>query len=196
MTRFSVIPAAYVVVHRGSGARREVLLQLRRGTGYMDEHWAVAAAGHVELGESVLAAAAREAREELGIRIDERDLVGLTGMHRTGVGGLIDERVDWFFACERWAGEPVIQEQHKAAELRWFDLDALPTPVVPHEHAVLKAWHTGTLPPPHNPAEFVGDRPGRRGSPTISRTSDELGGGVWAGCGRGGGGWGCEPLSR
>lgn len=28
----------------------QVLLQLRRGTGYMDEHWACAAAGHVESG--------------------------------------------------------------------------------------------------------------------------------------------------
>ena len=31
-----------------------MLLQLRRGTGYMDGHWAAAAAGHVEAGESVL----------------------------------------------------------------------------------------------------------------------------------------------
>ena len=48
--RFVVIPAAYVFLLRSAeetGAR-EVLLQLREGTGYMDGHWAAAVAGHVE----------------------------------------------------------------------------------------------------------------------------------------------------
>ena len=46
MDRFQVVPAAYVVLRRDD----EVLLQLRRGTGYMDGYWACAAAGHVERG--------------------------------------------------------------------------------------------------------------------------------------------------
>ena len=62
--RFRVVPAAYVLLRRGD----EVLLQLRRNTGYMDDHWAAAAAGHVEADESVFEAAVREAREELGDR--------------------------------------------------------------------------------------------------------------------------------
>ncbi len=56
-SRFTVVPAAYVVFLRDD-ARAQVLLQLRRGTGYMDEHWACAAAGHVEVGETVHEAAA------------------------------------------------------------------------------------------------------------------------------------------
>ena len=65
---FAVVPAAYVLFLRDtpSGAA-EVLLQLREGTGYMDGYWATAAAGHVERGESVFAAAAREVTEELGV---------------------------------------------------------------------------------------------------------------------------------
>jgi len=141
--RFQVIPAAYVVLRRGD----EVLLQLRRGTGYMDGHWACAAAGHVEAGESVHAAAVREANEELGIGIDLANLVGLTGMHRTnGTGEAIDERVDWFFECRRWSGTPSLQEADKAADLRWFPLGALPDPVVPHERMVLSALAAGAVP--------------------------------------------------
>ena len=65
--RFRVVPAAYVLLLRPAGSGPdEVLLQLRQHTGFMDGHWACAAAGHVEAGESVLAAAVREAAEELG----------------------------------------------------------------------------------------------------------------------------------
>lgn len=143
--RFAVIPAVYVVLRRGD----EVLLQLRRGTGYFDEHWACGAAGHVEQGESLLAAAARETREELGVEVDPGALTTLTVMHRTGGGPehrAIEERLDVFFSATAWLGEPHPME-HKAAELGWFPLDALPEPVVPHELAVLDALRRSTLAP-------------------------------------------------
>jgi hypothetical protein len=38
-------------------------------------------------------------------------------------------------------------EPTKSADLRWFPLDALPDPVVPHERAVLEGVRAGTLPP-------------------------------------------------
>lgn len=146
--RFQVVPAAYVLLRRSGDGGEQVLLQLRRGTGYMDGHWAAAAAGHVEAGESVLEAAAREAAEELGISIDPADLVPLCAMHRTvAPHGPIDERVDFFFECRRWAGEPAILESDKSAELRWFALSALPEPVVPHELQVIEAVRDGTLQP-------------------------------------------------
>ena len=46
--RFRVVPAAYVFLLRPGPDGDEVLLQRRRNTGYMDDHWAAAAAGHVE----------------------------------------------------------------------------------------------------------------------------------------------------
>lgn len=142
--RFRVVPAAYVLLLRDA----EVLLQLREGTGYRDGHWAAAAAGHVEADEPVTAAACREAREELGVTVDPGDLVPLTTMHRThGNHDPIDERVDFFFTCRRWTGEPRRMEQAKAAEVRWFALDALPEPVVPHERAVLTALRAGPVAP-------------------------------------------------
>ena len=114
----------------------------------MDGHWAAAAAGHVEAGESVFEAAAREAVEELGITIDPADLVALCAMHRTvAPHGPIDERVDFFFECRRWDGTPRTQEADKSADLRWFPLDALPEPVVPHEHQVMTAVRDGSVRP-------------------------------------------------
>ena len=146
--RFVVVPAAYVFLLRPSGSRpdeREVLLQLRQGTGFMDGHWAAAVAGHVEKGESVFAAAAREAVEEMGLH--DVTLTPLCAMHRTGTGLPIDERVDYFFAATSWSGDPAIVEPDKCADLRWFGLHELPSPVVPHELRVLEALRTGDVPP-------------------------------------------------
>jgi 8-oxo-dGTP diphosphatase len=145
--RFRVVPAAYVLLLRGTGRGAEVLLQLRQGTGYRDGHWAAAAAGHVEADESVLAAACREAAEEVGVKIEPADLEPLTTMHRTHANhDPIDERVDFFFGCHRWAGEPRLLEAAKAADIGWFPLAALPEPVVPHERYVLDGLRDGTLP--------------------------------------------------
>jgi 8-oxo-dGTP pyrophosphatase MutT (NUDIX family) len=137
-----------VFLRRETDGTGQVLLQLREGTGYMDGHWAAAAAGHVEAGESVLDAAVREAAEELGITLDPADLVPLCAMHRTAAPhGPVDERVDFFFECQRWNGEPRLQETDKSADLRWFDLAGLPDPVVPHEHQVLRGIRDGDLAP-------------------------------------------------
>lgn len=140
--RFVVVPAAYVFLLRGTGEATQVLLQLRQNTGFMDEHWAAAAAGHVERGETAYDAARREALEEIGVT--EVALEFVTAMQRTRGGEPIDERIDFFFTSRSWSGEPRILEPTKAAELRWCRLDDLPEPVVPHERAVLDAVRSGT----------------------------------------------------
>jgi 8-oxo-dGTP pyrophosphatase MutT (NUDIX family) len=141
--RFRVVPAAYVFLLRAGTTRAsdEVLLQLRRNTGYMDDHWAAAAAGHVERGETAYVAARREAHEEIGVELG--DLTFVTTMQRTRHAEPIDERVDFFFTCRSWTGEPRIVEPAKSAGLDWFPLDSLPAPVVPHELFVLQRLGTG-----------------------------------------------------
>lgn len=145
--RFQVVPAAYLVLRRHGSRGEEVLLQRREGTTYMDGWWACAAAGHVEPGESVVAAGVREAREELGLDLRESDLEPLATLHRTcATHDPLEERFDIFFGVRRWEGEPRIGEPDKAAELGWFPLDDLPDRVVPHERTVLEALRAGEVP--------------------------------------------------
>jgi 8-oxo-dGTP pyrophosphatase MutT (NUDIX family) len=133
--RFVVVPAAYVLCLRESSGEPEVLLQLRQNTGYMDDHWAAGAAGHVERGETAYDAARREASEELGLEDIALDFQFT--MQRTQHAEAIDERVDFFFTSRSWSGEPRIIEPEKCADLRWWPLSALPDPVVPHERLAL-----------------------------------------------------------
>ncbi|WP_103063448.1 NUDIX domain-containing protein [Actinomyces qiguomingii] len=167
---FALVPAAYVLLlrpreraaastlgggrptragreHRPHGgsclgrpANTEVLLQLRRNTGFMDGHWAAAIAGHVEPGESVTATAVREGAEEMGVVIDPGELMPLTAMHRSNAvdGPALEQRVDFFFTLTRWRGTPEIREPAKCGGLEWFALDALPEPIPPHELAALR----------------------------------------------------------
>ena len=135
MTRYSLIPASYVYLLRDGS----VLLQLRQNTGYMDGYWAAGAAGHIEPGETAVVAAARELREELGLNVEADDLVPSSVMHRTdGSDNPREQRVEWFFSCASWTGEPTILEPRKCAELRWFPLDDLPARIPDYERVALE----------------------------------------------------------
>lgn len=138
---FAVVPASYVYLLREGSGGTEVLLQLRQNTGYMDDHWAAGAAGHVERGETAYDAAHREAAEELAVT--DLDLRFELTMQRTAHADPIDERVDFFFTATTWTGVARIVEPRKCADLRWFPLDALPDPVVPHEAHALASLGQG-----------------------------------------------------
>lgn len=147
MTRGLLVPASYVALLRGDADDREVLLQLRQGTGFRDGHWATMA-GHVEEGETARAAAAREALEECGVRIAEVDLQPLTTVHRITPGaGQAEQRVDFFWTAQEWTGIPRIAEPERTADLQWFPLTALPDPIVPHEREVLTRLASGGVVP-------------------------------------------------
>lgn len=159
-SRVRLVAAAYLLLLRpitvGPQGDVEVLLHLRRGTGYRDGHWALVA-GHVEAEESVVEAAAREAREEVGVDVGLADLQPLTAMHRTlPGGGPIEQRLDVFFATYRWSGQPRVQEPAKNAGLRWWPLSTvvagLPEPCVPHELEVLRLVAAGGTEPAAVPA--------------------------------------------
>ena len=154
--RFRVVPAAYVFLRRAgigtvggvadAGDQGDVLLLLRQGTGYLDGHWA-GVAGHVEADESCIDAAVREAQEEIGVEIRADDLDPVCAMHRTHADHQsIDERADFFFQTWTWTGEPRLREPAKAAALRWWPLQHLPNPTVPHEALVLGHLLSGRVP--------------------------------------------------
>jgi 8-oxo-dGTP diphosphatase len=126
-------------VHLFFFRRGQILLLRRYQTGYRDGEYSVPA-GHLDGNETVRAAAQREAAEEVGVRIETGDIGFSSVMHRNEG----DERVDFFVEVRAWDGEPFNNEPHKCDELRWVDLHALPSNMIPyvrraienHEHGV------------------------------------------------------------
>lgn len=100
--------------------------------------------GGVEERESPLKATVREAREELGIEINEQDLQPVHIMSR-GPHDDTGPRVDYFFEVTVWEGEPENLEPHKCDELRWYDLNDLPESVPLYVRVALKNAQKTTI---------------------------------------------------
>ena len=127
-----------VTVHLFFFRGDQVLLLRRFNTGYADGQYSVPA-GHLDGGETVIAAAAREAREEVGVRIEARDIRFSSVMHRRDG----DERVDFFVNISGWSGEPVNAEPDKCDELLWVKLESPPPNTIPYIRQALRNHLTG-----------------------------------------------------
>lgn len=128
-----------VTVHLFFFRDNQILLLRRFNTGYADGQYSVPA-GHLDGGETVLAAAAREAQEEVGILLEADDIQYSSVMHRRDG----DERVDFFVNIIKWEGEPANAEPDKCDELCWVDVNALPHNTIPYVRRALQNHQTGT----------------------------------------------------
>ena len=129
-----------VTVHLLFFREGQVLLLRRFNTGYADGQYSVPA-GHLDGDETVVAAARREAWEEIGLQIQSEDILFSSVMHR--MDG--DERVDFFVEVRMWEGEPANTEPDKCDDLRWADLDRLPENVVPYVKKAIQNHHGGLM---------------------------------------------------
>jgi 8-oxo-dGTP diphosphatase len=136
MERFKLVPESHLLLVQDG----HILLLRRCNTDYEDGKYSVVA-GHMDGAETAREAICREAREEAGIELAPDDLAFAQVVHRADRG----ERVSFFFAAERWRGEVRNLEPHKASELRWFPLDALPEPMVPYVRRAIERWRRGEL---------------------------------------------------
>jgi hypothetical protein len=50
------------------------------------------------------------------------------------------EYIDFFFKVEYWEGEPKNNEPDKADHIKWFDLNSLPTNIIPHIKASIMCY--------------------------------------------------------
>jgi len=125
---------AWLIVQDDAG---RVLLGRRSGSSYADGLWGLPG-GHVEAGETLAQAAAREALEEVGLRVNPSVLtcLGACRYDLDGTGGL-----DVFFLTRDWAGEPTPLE--KTSEVGWFDPAELPGDALPWLPGVLDAHLRG-----------------------------------------------------
>lgn len=131
-TKFPV--TVHLLFFRGN----EILLLRRFNTGYEDGNYSVPA-GHLDGEETVMAAAAREAREETSLQLDENNIHFSSVMHRTEG----DERIDFFVHVRQWQGEPFNAEPEKCDELCWTGIDHLPVNTIPYVRRAIQNHQNG-----------------------------------------------------
>jgi 8-oxo-dGTP diphosphatase len=134
-----------VTVHLLFFRENQILLLRRFNTGFEDGNYSVPA-GHLDGGETVRMAAAREAREEIGVHIEVEDIAFATVMHRKSNDTLsgTSERVDFFVHVKAWDGEPYNAEPNKCDELRWCNLEALPENAIPYVRRAIRNFLDGS----------------------------------------------------
>src|ERR1044072_263872 len=128
-----------VSVHLFFRRDNSILMIRRRATGFCDGMYSVPA-GHVSQSESILEAAVREAREEVGLQVSRGALRVVGIMHRRSDQG----RIDFFLEVDDWSGEPTNNEPHKCSEVDWFPSSRLPDETIPY---VNKALRNSARPP-------------------------------------------------
>lgn len=131
MERFKTISSSYLLLIKNN----KILLSRRFKTGYEDGNYSLPA-GHVEKGETLREAAAREIMEEIGLAIKPEDLKLVHVMHRKES----DIRVDFFFTAKKWSGDPKNMEPNKCDDLRWYPLNELPETTIPYIRKAIESY--------------------------------------------------------
>ncbi len=128
--RYHLSIAVFIILQKGDD-----ICMLRRGTtGWMDGFLSLPAGG-LEVGETLARAAAREAKEEIGVTIAPSDLQLAHSMH------VWTENRSWmghFFTCTQWQGSPYLAEPDKHSALRWENIEKLPSDTIPYVKQAIK----------------------------------------------------------
>jgi 8-oxo-dGTP diphosphatase len=115
----------------------------RANTGWADGYYTVPA-GHLDEGEPLTAAAAREVKEEAGVDIDPKSLKLVHVMHRSDKED-DQERLNFYFLAQKWTGEPYVAEPAKADKLGWFALSELPEQTLENLRKTLRIYESQLL---------------------------------------------------
>ena len=130
--KFKLKFAVYLIPRRDN----QVLLSLRKNTGWMDGNYSLIA-GHVEELETAQEAIIRETKEEGGVALNEDDLQFIHVLHRVK-DDPDNEYIDLFFECYNWNGEFVNNEPEKCGGLEWYDIANLPDNILPYVRDVIE----------------------------------------------------------
>ena len=135
--RFKSLSAVILLLVREKNNQEEILFQKRKNTGYCDGFYDLSASGHVDANESMKDAMCREAKEELGIDIKQEDLEFVCMIHKNSNGCIY---YNGYFKANKWNGEPIINEPKKNDELRWFNIESLPSNIVDDRGIAIKNY--------------------------------------------------------
>jgi 8-oxo-dGTP pyrophosphatase MutT (NUDIX family) len=118
---------------------RVLLVRRSAAAAFAPNLWHASAAGKVEPGEDVVAAATRECSEELGVRVEPGDLEFSHVMHSQEGSGW----VHFFFVCGSWDGPITNAEPHKHTDMEWFPAHRPPEDTVEYCARALAHGLTG-----------------------------------------------------
>lgn len=135
--RFTSVIDVHVILRRAG----QILLLRRAGDVYANGQLCLPS-GHLERGESIRQAAARETFEETGITLDPAMLRHVLSIHQRNPG-TSDTRIGFAFTPRVWDGEPVNAEPHKHSGLAWADPASLPPDTAEYTAAVITAVERG-----------------------------------------------------
>ncbi len=133
--RFKLIPSVYAIFIRD----QKILLLRRYQTGFEDGNYGLPA-GHADGEETMREALVREVSEEVGARVNVKDLNLTLTMHRW-CGD--HERIDLFFMVKKWRGEIKNMELDKCDDLSWFQLNQLPKNTIPYIWTAIDCYLKG-----------------------------------------------------
>lgn len=131
------IPAVFLILKKDS----KVFMMQRANTGYEDGHYDFIS-GHVEDDETPTAAVIREAFEEAGVKVLEKDL---NIVHIMATQGGDHERVDFFFQTSKWKNTPHAAEPEKCSNAEWFEIKKLPKDIIKPVKFALDKTNQGTF---------------------------------------------------
>ena len=138
--RYESKVAEFLVLTRETSNGTEILLQRRCNTGYMDGKYDMACSGHLESGESFSMAMVREAKEEIGIDIHEKDLNLVSVIHPYE-----EDYINIFFATQKFEGTSQIKEKEKCDDLRWFNIKNVPDNTIEKIKQVIKCMENDII---------------------------------------------------
>lgn len=124
--------AVHVIVAREDGA---VFFVRRARTGFMDGKLSLPS-GHLEDGESVLEAAARETLEEAGVIVRPADLEHVATVHGRW---RVAPYLHLFFRASRWEGTAHAAEPEKSSGCAWVHPRDYSDDLIPYERRALEA---------------------------------------------------------
>ena len=137
--RYKSLLVVDLMLIRKNNEKDEVLLALRKNTGYNDGNFELPG-GHVEAEEDLMQAMIREAKEELGIKLKREDLKIAHILHRYKAN-----RLNFIVSACNYEGTLKIGEPDKCEKLEWFDLKNLPDNIEEKSRKVLKEIEKGFL---------------------------------------------------
>lgn len=138
--RYQSKVALSLILTRLTDDGKEILFQRRCNTGYMDGKYEISCSGHLEKGESLSNAMIREAKEELGIEIQEKDLQLVFVNH-----SYKEDYIQIYFTTQKYKGIPQIIEKDKCDDLRWFNINNLPNNIMDRIERAIKCIESGVL---------------------------------------------------